>query len=431
MKVAVLGYGIEGRSAVKYWLNKGDEVTIRDAKTVSDAPSGVNVVTGVDYLSDLGTFDLIVRTQSIKPALIFKSNPGLKSGCITTIINEFMLHCPAPVIGVTGTKGKGTTSSLIAEILKQSGKIVHLGGNIGTSPLDFLAKINPSDYVVLELSSFQTMDLQTSPHIAVILMIASDHMDWHTDMAEYIQAKAQMVAHQKSSDRVIFNGCNLASIQIANSSNATKVPFNSHDGSCAHHSAIWMNDTKLAEIDQVGLIGPHNLDNICAAVAATWPIVGSVEPIRKALTTFTGLPHRLQFVAKLNGVSYYDDSFSTNPQTAIAAIKSFNQPKVLILGGSDKKSDFTQLAKEVKLSDVKHVVLIGATAPQIKQALSREGFSQYSEGSSDMDQIVKQASDLAASGDVVLLSPGCASFGLFANYKQRGDKFSNSVRQLA
>jgi UDP-N-acetylmuramoylalanine--D-glutamate ligase len=430
MKVVVLGYGIEGQASAAYWQQQGHEVSVRDANDQINAPEGFELRTGQDYLNDLEGFDLIVRTQSVRPWLITEANPGLSEDKITTSINEFLKQCPAPVIGVTGTKGKGTTSALITAILKAAGKTVWLGGNIGTSPLDFLDQINPEGYVVLELSSFQLMDTRHSPQTAVMLMIAPDHMDWHRSMGEYMAAKANIFKYQQPSDRAIYNACNLYSLRAGEKAPSNQVPFHASGSVWVENGQIRCGDHTICSVDEVGLRGRHNWDNICAAIGATWPIVQDANLIAQVVRQFTGLEHRLQKVGDVNGATYYDDSFSTNPETTVAALQAFTRPKVVILGGSDKGADYSRLAEEVMHNNVRTAILIGATAPQIKAALDKVGFDQIELGTPQMGEIVQLAASKAEVGDVVLLSPGCASFGLFANYKDRGNQFQEAVKVL-
>ncbi|HSX41195.1 MAG TPA: UDP-N-acetylmuramoyl-L-alanine--D-glutamate ligase [Candidatus Saccharimonadales bacterium] len=426
MKVAILGYGIEGQSAARYWGAQGHDITICDSNADIALSSEYAAKLGPNYLKDLDQFDLIVRSQSVNPISFITTKP------VTSITNEFLNQCPVPIIGVTGTKGKGTTSSLIAKILEAAGRKVHLGGNIGTSPLDFLDDIRDGDLVVLEMSSFQLMGITRSPQVAVMLMIAPDHLDWHADLGEYAQAKANIFKFQTPDDIAVYNCSNTESLRLGQASRARHLPFNSRSGAWVDDETVKFKDQSICETGDVGLVGPHNLENICAAVAATWDMTeGNVEAIRTAIKAFKGLEHRLELAGEVGGVRYYDDSFSTNPDTAIAAIKAFKEPKVVILGGSDKKADFSRLAEEVKMGKIRQVILIGKTGLQIKKALDRAGFKHYQEGPGQMPEIVKLAASVAKAGDVVLLSPASASFDLFKNYKDRGDQFQAAVKSLA
>jgi UDP-N-acetylmuramoylalanine--D-glutamate ligase len=425
MKVAIIGYGVEGRAAHKYWSAKGADITVRDQKELKGLAPGATVKTGDDYLSGLDAYDLVVRTASVKPWLIDTKAP------VTTVVKEFVEHCPARIIGVTGTKGKGTTSTLIARILGEAAWRTWLGGNIGTAPLEFVGKVRANHIVILELSSFQLMDLDISPHIAVSLMIEPEHMDWHRNLREYVAAKGNIFWHQRPEDVAVYNAHNDYSTQIAQLSPGTKIPYLEAPGAQVVGDRIVIDGVEICQTDEVGLLGPHNLENICAAITATWQLVEqNPEPARRAVKAFTGLEHRLELVRELGRVRYYDDSFSTTPDTAVAALKSFDVPKVIILGGSDKKSDYTALGRAVKSSNVRYAVLVGQMAGKIKTALEAAGFSKIIMGPSRMPEIVSSARALAEPGDVILLSPACASFDLFDNYKDRGEQFQAAVKGL-
>lgn len=448
MKIAILGFGLQGQAALEYWSQTGNELTVCDLKQV-EVPDGINTVSGSDYLNNLHEYDLIVRSPGLHPQNIIDNNtdhPEVMNR-VTTVTNEFFRVCPAPIIAITGTKGKGTTSSLIAKILESAGHRVHLGGNIGTPPLDMLKnQINNTDWVVLELANFQTIDLKYSPHIAVCLMVTAEHLDWHRDMYEYIKAKEQLFAHQTPRNIAIYNSRNTYSEEIADSGKAHKLSYEvpepdqeplETNGAYVQDNHIFMEGNKICHIHDVKLLGRFNLQNVCASIAATWTVVGNQPAIYKsALKGFTGLEHRLEIVAEINGVKYVNDSFGTTPETAIVAIQSFKQPKIMILGGSDKGIGFNQLAQTVVSGNVKHIIGIGNTGPKILNSVktndpeNKVASTLLDEGTS-MAQIVDTASKLASKGDVILLSPACASFGMFENYKQRGEQFKQTVQALA
>ncbi len=432
MKIAIIGYGLQGASSYKYWY-KDNQITICDQNEIKDPPKDVELRIGEDYLKNLNDFDLIVRSPSVHPRDIISANGEQIKDKITTNTNEFFKVCPTKnIIGVTGTKGKGTTSSLITKMLEADGKKVHLGGNIGTPPLEMLeAGINESDYVVLELANFQLIDIKYSPHIAVCLMVVPEHLDWHENMEEYVTAKKQLFIHQTPSDIAIYYSDNEISKDIASSGDGVKIPYFENPGANINNELVVIDGRTICRTDKVKLLGRHNLQNICAAVTATWQIDQNTEAIKQVTSSFTGLEHRLELVRELNGVKYYDDSFATTPESAIVAIEAFKDPKVIILGGSDKGAEYIQLAKTVTSGNVKHAVLIGDTAKSIEQALKNEGFRDYSFGSKDINEIVELTEEKSSPGDIVLLSTGCASFGIFKDYKDRGEKFKKAVQELA
>lgn len=426
MKIAIAGYGIEGESNYKYWaVNSKNLITIVDQKMPErQLPVGVDTIIGEDAFEKLQDFDLVVRTAGLAPIKI-KTNAK-----IWTATNEFFEKCPAQIIGVTGTKGKGTTASLIASILGEVDKKVWLVGNIGSPGLDIIDQIHPNDIVLYELSSFQLWDIQKSPHIAVILYIEQEHLDVHYDMNEYINAKNNIIKYQTADDILVYNKLNQYAKNIAGSSKARIISY--PDESTAHmrEDSFYYAEQKICSIDILKLLGQHNQDNACAAIDAAWEFTHDIDAIKNGLNKFTGLPHRLQFVREVDSVKYYDDSIATTPSSAIAALKSFDDSKVIILGGSSKGSDFSELGKELTKHDVK-AILIGDESVNIANSCRIAGFSDYEIiDNITMVEIVNKAMSLSKKGGVVLLSPASASFGLFKNYSDRGDQFIDAVMKL-
>ncbi|HEX8182654.1 MAG TPA: UDP-N-acetylmuramoyl-L-alanine--D-glutamate ligase [Candidatus Saccharimonadales bacterium] len=433
MKIAILGYGLQGRSAYDYWKSNDNQITVCDINQSLELPADITPQLGPNHLHELDQYDLIVRSPIVHPHDIVAANSPEILRKVTTVTNEFMNICPTRnIIGVTGTKGKGTTSTMIADMLAAAGKTVHLGGNIGTPPLDLLKNgIQPDDWVVLELANFQLIDLKVSPMIGVCLMVVPEHLNWHADMAEYVAAKQQLFVWQTFDDIAIYYHRNEYSVTIAGAGNGAKLPYFAAPGAVIDEGCISIGGQIICHTDELQLLGEHNWQNACAAVTAAWQITHSVTALRSVLTTFTGLEHRLEHVRELHGVNYYDDSFGTTPETAIVAIQAFAQPKVIILGGSDKAADYSELAAIVKKCNVRKVVLIGDQAPRLQAALEAATFTDFVAGGSNMDEIVQTARSAAQPGDVVLLSTACASFDMFKDYKDRGDKFTSAVEKLS
>jgi UDP-N-acetylmuramoylalanine--D-glutamate ligase len=436
MKVAIAGFDTEGKSSYDYFKGRGDDITILDQKAGIKVPDGVDSVLGPNYLDDLDRFDLIVRTAGLPPTIITDANPHLSQGKITSQVNEFFRASPTHnIIGVTGTKGKGTTSTLIYEMLKAAGKDAYLAGNIGVPALDLIPKLEEDSWVVLELSSFQLSDLRYSPMIAVCLMVVPEHLNWHKDMAEYKNAKQQLFVWQTFDDIAIYNDDNENSHTIAEAGNGVKVPYYADPGAvigidAEGNKVISIGGQEICRTDELKLLGEHNWQNVCAAVTAVWQVTHHLQALRKALTSFSGLPHRLEFVRELDGVRYYDDSFGTTPETAIVAIQAFKEPKLVILGGSDKGASYDDLARAVSGGNVRKALIIGDQGPKIQSALDAAGFKDYIPGGNTMTEIVSTARKAAQSGDIVLLSTGCASFDMFHDYKDRGDQFKAAVNAL-
>lgn len=449
-KIAILGFGVEGRAVFEYLRDHGHfDLTVCDANVDlnEEMPEGVSVRLGPDYLNNLTDFEVVFRSPGIKWL-----DPGiqnaLKNGVeITSSTAYFLDQCPCPVIGVTGTKGKGTTCTLIYEMLKTSGEKVYLGGNIGTPAISFLDNIKGDDFVVLELSSFQLQDLTKSPKYAVLLNTTADHLDYHADSEEYMMAKESLLSHQHEDSVAVFNK-DYEYIKyylplVKGNKKFVSVKEKVEDGCFVADGEIFYVENgkkeKIAEVDDVALIGKHNLENVMPAIVIAKELEVSDKNIVKVLKSFKGLPHRLQFVKEVEGVKYYNDSFSTTPETSMAAVDSFDEPTVLIAGGSDKGLDYSEWALKILTKPNLHaVVLIGQTADamdsELREAEKKLGEAEgsptkilYAKG---MEEAVEKAANESASGGVVVMSPASASFDMFKNYKERGLKFMDLAAKL-
>ncbi len=455
-KVAVLGLGVEGISSARFLLKNGVNVVVLDARKREEVDQkilteleklGGHFVLGEKYLDTLSDFDIIVRSPGFKIASKELSDAREKGVEITSQTKIFFDLCPAEIIGVTGTKGKGTTSTLIYQILKTSGRDVYLGGNIGTPSLDFLDALTEQSVVILELSSFQLQDLHKSPHIAVMLMIVPEHLNYHKDMEEYVDAKRNILRFQTASDFAVLNRDYIPTNESDIYTDGqvffvTRERTTTDQGAFIKDNAIWMRmkevEWKVIDTDQIALRGKHNWENAGAAAMAATLAGAAKSDIVEVLKTFTGLEHRLEFVKEVHGVKYYNDSFSTTPETAIAAIQAFDAPEILILGGSTKESDFAELGKVISESEQVRVIIgIGLEWKRIKSEIAslvvKKGITPQIlliEGATTMYQVVQAAAKVAVEGDVVLLSPACASFDMFKNYKERGEQFKKEVLSL-
>ena len=426
MRIAIAGYGIEGRANYDYWNTPDNELVIVDEREVpaDELPLDANTMTGEGVFEKLEGFDMVVRTASLAPRRINTD------GKIWSGTNEFFAKCAEqdiPVIGVTGTKGKGTTSSLITSILRAAGKTVHLVGNIGQPALEVVSSIQTDDIVVYELSSFQLWDLEVSPTVAVVLMIEPDHLDVHVDFDEYVTAKSQIAVNQLTTDRVIYNATDEHAIKIAQLSPGQRLPYPSDYTAHVRGDYFYYGDAELCAIDQLQLVGEHNIQNACAAITAAWSWAQDGAIIAEGLRGFDGLPHRLKFVREVNGVRYYDDSIATTPGSAIAALQSFAEPKVIILGGSDKGADYTEVIELCKATGAR-VVTLGQTG-EVIATLCRQYDVSY-ESADSMHDAVHRARQSTSQGGVVILSPASASFGMFKNYVDRGEQFIAAVNEL-
>jgi UDP-N-acetylmuramoylalanine--D-glutamate ligase len=454
-KIGILGLGNENIALVKYLVRTGSKsITICDKESRDKlkpyldqlAKYKLDYRLGPDYLDNLRDFNIVFRT----PGLPYRNEKILKakenSVEISSAIKLFFELSPSPIIGITGTKGKGTTSTLIAEILKcnvkaQSSNVkgkIYLGGNIGVSPIEFIEKLTPNDIVVLELSSFQLQDMDRSPHIAVVLDIKSDHLDYHKNQDEYVSSKQNIVNFQHNDDYTIINADYLTSFEFATKT-AGEVYWISRrksidQGAFVLNNNIYLRidgkDHKLVKTSEVSLRGEHNLENICAAATAAYLAGADIESIKKVVKNFVGLEHRLEYIAKIDGIKFYNDSFSTTPDTTIAAIKSFNEPIILIAGGSDKLADYTELGKAINHSTVKVAILIGKTGPRIEKAIGKNSKIKIIDNCKNLKDVIRAVEGEMCSGDIVLLSPASASFDWFSSYKERGEKFKIEIFKL-
>lgn len=429
MKIAIAGYGTEGKTNYTYWNTPDNDVIIVDERDIptSELPLDTNVITGEGAFERLQGFDMVIRSPGVAPRKIHTD------GKVWSATNEFFAKCPAQIIGVTGTKGKGTTSSLIASILRSAGKTVHLVGNIGQPALDALSDVQPEDIVVYELSSFQLWDLVTSPQVAVVLMIEPDHLDTHADFDNYVTAKSQIAANQLTTDRVVYNAANVYATKIAQLSPGQRLPYPSEHTAHVRGDMFYYGETELCDLDNLLLPGRHNLENALAAITAVWPWIQEPDTIAEGLRSFAGLPHRLELVREFDGVHYYNDSFSSAAGAAVAAIRAFTSPEIVILGGIDKGADFTELAQVIKNApNVKQLIIIGKIRHKLADVLRQNGVTQSMEVTDvqTMQEIVGLARQAAAPGDIVILSPACASFDMFKNFYDRGDQFRSIVQGL-
>lgn len=416
MKIALLGYGKEGKAVEKYFEQHYDNIDcdIFDNFTSDEIKS-----------KDFSGYDYIFRSPSVPPLHLNNE---------TSVTKYFFEHCPCKIIGVTGTKGKGTTCSLIASILKSIGQNVYLVGNIGVPSIDVLDNLTESDIVVYEMSSFQLWDLTTSPQIAVVLRIEPDHLNVHKDFDDYVDAKSHIAEFQSSNDSIIYFKDNQNSVKIAQKSPAKN-----------HFSYPLVLTPKLTELlNSLKVPGNHNKENAEAALLAVSAYLNlsldefietNYAEIKSALENFRGLPHHLEYVRTLNRVDYYDDSFSASSPSLEVAIKAFpDKQVVLIAGGKDRGLDLTPHKKAIfESQNVKKALLIGET----KEALSTDAnperyllFDDFKEAVMSAQKIAEDLSRNSETPVVVLLSPGSASFDMFKDFYERGDKFKQYVKGL-
>ena len=432
MKIAIAGYGMEGEASYAYWsADPNNQITILDQKQPTrQIPAGVATVIGDNYLDNLDDYDMVIRTSGLN------KNQIHTKGKVWSATNEFFDKCLAPIIGVTGTKGKGTISSMIAAILGESGKKVWLTGNIGDVALKDLPYIKPNDYVVDELSSFQLWDIKKSPHIAVVNLIEPEHLNVHADLDDYVNAKANIRRFQQDDDVCFYHPDNQFSKQIAQASNRGRaIRFGVPDDGAvyAKDGNFCVGEQIICSVQSLQLVGQHNVENACAAISVAKYLGIDNAQINQALLNFRGLPHRIEFVREVNGVKYYNDSFSSSTPATVAAIKSFLAPEILIIGGVDRGGDFSHIAELIaSTKNIKAVVIIGEIRHKLSKIIldANPGARIEVSDAQTMPEVFALANSFAESGDVVVLSPGCGSFDMFKDFYDRGDQFKTEVNKL-
>ena len=431
--VGILGFGIEGKSTLDYLVRNGEkEIVVMDKNpvTLPALPSDVNVkiFTGEKYLDGLKDSVTVVRSAGVYPhsneLFRFQMNGGSLTSQIEIFLNETKSKS---VVGVTGTLGKGSTVSMIRHALNACKIPCIIGGNFGVPALDLLKDDSPERISILELSSFQLMTLPVSPHVGVVLRVSTEHLDWHKSVEEYRDAKANLVRWQKRKDYCVYIQDAAPSAAIAAQSGAQKLSYGTKDADAIFSSDSLSIDGYELKLSDCKIRGAYQLENMAAALLAVKALGADVPTALQALKSYESLPFRMEFKGEKNGIEFYNDSYATRPDATMAAVKSMRRPFALILGGSEKNADFTELSKLlVSLPQLKKISLIGATAERMLASLNEANAQIPMHIFPNLDEAFADACSLGA-GSAVLLSPACASFGLFKNYKVRGEKFNELV----
>lgn len=446
-RIAVIGMGVSNTPLIRMLLRADLNVTVRDKanrdrveEIAEELESlGAQLKLGEGYLEDLNE-DIIFRTPGLSP-----NNPLIRQAVergseLTSEMELFFRTCPCRLIGVTGSDGKTTTTTIISKFLKAAGYNVYVGGNIGKPLLPDVAGMEPEDFAVLELSSFQLMTMDQSPHISVFTNLSPNHLDYHGTMGEYIAAKENIFIHQTGENRAVFNFDNQTTHDLAQAAKGSVSFFSRQqrleDGVYLRDGAIWLTNEQgsreVLPLRDIRLPGVHNIENYMAAIAAVDGLVPD-KCVREVAQQFNGVEHRIELVRELDGVRYYNDSIGTSPTRTAACLESFEEKVILIAGGYDKGVPFTGLGVEIT-ERVKALILTGATAKAIRAAV--EGAPGYAQGHPDILELedfadaVKAARALAEPGDVVVLSPACAAFDKFKNFMERGKYFKELVMKF-
>lgn len=451
-KIAFIGTGISNLSTINLMLKSSKKplnITLLDLKSeknlnervLSLKQNGVKFICGENYLKSLTEFDLVVRSPGVyfnKPEMRNAISHGV---VVTSEMELFFDFCPCKIIGITGSDGKTTTTTIISKILEEQGYNVHLGGNIGKPLIEKIKKIKPNDIAVVELSSFQLISMRKSPQIAVITNISPNHLDVHKDMEEYVNSKLNILLHQGAFDTLILNSDDQFCSHLEKNSRSFIKKFSTvsktTNGSFYNEvdKTIYYSKnseiTKVLDAEKIKIVGVHNIKNYLAAIAAVFEMV-SIEAIEKTAENFGGVKHRLEFVTKKHGVCWLNDSIATTPTRTIAGLECFNKKIILIAGGYDKKISFNELASKI-VEKVKIIILMGSTKNKIEDAIKNcANFDKTKlkiKNVENMEQAVKVAAQNAKDGDFVVLSPACASFDLYENFEQRGNHFKNIVNE--
>lgn len=448
-KVAIIGLGVSNLPLIDYLYKLGSEITLFNNKPIEQLDKNIldkiyeyklKFSFGENYLNKLVDFDVIFRSPSCRPDTP-QIEEEVKRGALLTSEIELVLEmCPGTTIGVTGSDGKTTTTSLIYEILKENNYKCYLGGNIGIPLFTKLGEMKPEDFVVLELSSFQLMTMKVSPQVAVITNVTPNHLDIHKSYDEYKEAKANIFKNQTENDLLVLNYDNNITRNFAKDVIGSVIYFSSKEK--LENGIIVDGETikdcesglrrHLLNTKNTKLRGIHNAENMCAAIAATKRFV-TPEVQAKAISNFAGVEHRLEFVKQIKGANWYNDSIASSPTRTIAGLKSFDENIVLIAGGYDKHLDYTPIAKPI-VENVGSLILLGQTANKIYSAVTYE--LKFSDKElpiykvNTLEEAVEKANEISKKGDVVLFSPASASFDMFKNFAERGNKFKQIVNKL-
>lgn len=430
-KIAVIGIGVSNLPLLEYLYNLSCNVTLFNDKDIEVDISKYNYKSyvGENYLDNLSGFDIIFRSPGCLPSKIEIVREIERGAYVTTEVEEVIRLCPSKVIGVTGSDGKTTTTTLIDLILRSNGYKTFLGGNIGIPLFTKISEMKEEDIVILELSSFQLMGMRVSPSISVITNIEPNHLDKHKDMNEYIESKCNI--YKNSNGILVLNKENKVTKELKSDREIRYFSrYSKTNAFYLNDGYICFNDKKICKTDEFKLRGEHNYENICTALSAVYDLI-NIDKSIKAIKEFNGVEHRIEFVRELNNVKWYNDSVSSSPTRCIAGLKSFSEDIVLIAGGYDKNLDYTPIARPI-LDKVKTLILFGNTKNKIYDAVMKEKTQENIEIiiCDTLMEVVDKAYLYAKPGEVVLFSPASASFDMFKNFAERGIQFKDLVNKL-
>jgi UDP-N-acetylmuramoylalanine--D-glutamate ligase len=445
-RATIVGLGREGTALARFLVRQGAKVTVTDVKKEELLRDEMADLAGLPIRYYLGRHpqevlqaDVVFVSPGVPQEIPLLAEARRRGIALSSETRLFFSLCPAPIIGVTGSSGKTTTTSLVGEIMKADGRRTFVGGNIGSPLIDVVEQIGPQDAVVMELSSFQLEVLDQSPHVAAVLNLSPNHLDRHASMDDYVAAKSNIARFQTEDDYLVLNADHKLTRELSQIGQGQTVLFSRQEpvdqGAFLEDGQVtvrWENeDHRICEVSEIGLLGLHNVENVLAACAIASAAGASVRATRSAVVSFRGVEHRLELVEEIDGVRYYDDSIATSPQRTIAALNSFTDPIILLAGGREKHLPLDTLAERI-LQTVKALVLFGEAAPLLEQAVVEKepGERLLLFRASDLAEAVQTAAHVAQPGDVVLLSPACTSYDSYRDFAERGDHFKSLVRDL-
>lgn len=443
-KVAVVGIGVSNIPLINFLVKLGAEVTAFDKKTKEELGQvsvgfeniGVKLELGEGYLNRLTGFDVVFKTPSMRIDCDALINVKREGAYITSEMEEFVRYCRGKIYGITGSDGKTTTTTIVSKLLEASGYKTWVGGNIGTPLFSNIEEIKESDMVVLELSSFQLMTMNSPIDVAIVTNLAPNHLDMHKDMEEYVSAKKNIFLYQNDNGLLVINRENEITYKFKDESKCNIKEFSSKrilsDGAYYAEGKLYLGDREVCSKEDIIIKGIHNVENYLAAFLATQYDV-DIKTMKKVAENFAGVEHRCELVREIDGVKYYNDSIASSPTRTLAGLHAFEKKVILIAGGYDKQIPFGPLAEEGH-SFIKELILLGDTKHLIKEAFdkleSEKGISVPIVIVNSLEEAVEKARELSVSGDIVTLSPACASFDMFPNFMERGNRFKDIVNNI-
>ncbi len=424
----MLGAGKEGQATVTFLKNRYPNcaITIADEKNIDFRPTNIQTRYGKNFPHELGEWNVVIVSPGIPPVNHILSSANM----ITTPTNIFLAHCKGTVVGITGSKGKSTTTALLGDILKEDNQPVHVVGNIGIPPLEKITKNNSKiDIWIFEMSSYQTSRLEHGPDIALIINLFPDHLDYHGGIEEYYRDKLHITASQTQKNTLIFNAADNELNTRVRPMHPKKISWPHADTAYQENNSLFWNGEYIISIPEIPLKGAHNISNILGAITTAKQFEIENKKIATAIQNFTPLPHRLEEVGKYKNIIFIDDSISTTPESTIAAVRAIENVQTILLGGTDRGYKFEELIKELNDYKVENIILFPDSGQRIKEAITRYDWSPNILETTSMEEALQFAYTHTKKGSV-LLSPASPSYSLYKNFEERGNNFQAAIKKL-